>query len=92
MVKVENGVQAWLVAFVYLEGYRAQQMAGPGLSEADKQGWRWQRSYGLSLAVRGQAEEQELAHRYRGSATPGGLRKRRRMLRQALPRAYRRTG
>jgi Transposase DDE domain len=91
-VKVENWVQACLVAFVYLEWYRAQQLARPELSESAKGWWRWQRSYGLSLAVVEQAQEQDLAQLQRWTATPGGLRKLRRMLRQALPREYRRTG
>jgi hypothetical protein len=91
-VKVENWVQACLVAFVYLEWYRAQQLARPELSEAAKGWWRWQRSYGLGLAVMEQAQEHEPAQLYRRSATPGGLRVLRRLLRQALPREYRRTG
>ena len=91
-MKVENWVQACLVAFVYLEWYRGQQLARPELSEADKQWWRWQRSYGLSLAVMEQAQEQDLAQLERWAATPSGLRKLRQMLRQALPREYRRTG
>jgi hypothetical protein len=78
--------------FVYLEWYRAQQLARPELSEAAKGWWRWQRSYGLGLAVMEQAQEHEPAQLYRRSATPGGLRVLRRLLRQALPREYRRTG
>jgi hypothetical protein len=91
-VKVENWVQACLVTFCYLEWYRAQQLARPELPEAAKGWWRWQRSYGLSLAVLEQAAEQDLAQLYRRTATPGGLRWLRQMLRQAVPREYRRTG
>jgi hypothetical protein len=91
-VKVENWVQACLVAFVYLEWYRAQQLQRADLSEADKKWWDWQRSHGLSLAVLQRAEEQDLAHLYRWSGTASGRRKLRRVLRQALPLEYRPTG
>jgi hypothetical protein len=90
--KVENWVQACLVAFVYLEWYRARQLARQDLSEGDRRWWRGQRSYGVSRAVVQQAEEQDLAHLYRLSGTPTGRRKLRRALRQALPLEYRPTG
>jgi hypothetical protein len=91
-VKVENWVQACLVAFCYLEWYRAQQLARRELSEEDKRWWHWQRSHGLSLAVMQRAEEHDLAQLYRWSATPTGRRKLRHSLRQALPPEYRQTG
>jgi hypothetical protein len=88
-VKVENWVQACLVAFVYLEWYRAQQLQRPDLSAADQRWWSWQRCYGLSLAVQQRAEDEDLAQVYRWSATPSGRRKLRRALRQSLPLEYR---
>jgi hypothetical protein len=91
-VKVENWAQACLVAFCYLEWYRARQLARLDLAEEGRRWWRWQRSYGLSLAVGQAAEEHDLAQLYRRSGTPTGRRKLRRSLRQALPREYRPAG
>jgi hypothetical protein len=91
-VQVENWAQACLVAFCYLEWYRAWQLARRDLGEAAKRWWRWQRSYGLSVAVSQAAEEHDLAQLYRLSGTPTGRRKLRRCLRDALPREYRPTG
>jgi hypothetical protein len=90
--KVENWAQACLVAFVFLEWYRARQLARRDLTEERQRWWRWQRSYGLSLAVGQAAEEHDLAQRYRLSGTPTGRRKLRRCLREALPREYRPAG
>ena len=90
--KVENWAQACLVAFVYLEWYRARQLARRDLAAEAKGWWRWQRSYGLSLAVGQATEEQDLARLYRLAGTPTGRRKLRKCLREALPREYRPTG
>jgi hypothetical protein len=86
---VAGWVQACLVAFCYLEWFRAQQVARPGLPEKAKAWWRAQRSYGLSRAVLGRAEEHDLAKLLRWSGTKSGLRKLRRGPRQALPKEYR---
>ena len=88
--KVEGWVQACLAAFVYLEWYRAQQLARRDLGEKERRWWSWQRSHGLRLAVVEEAEEQELAQLYRQSGTPAGLKRLRRCLREALPLEYRR--
>lgn len=87
--KVENWAQACLVAFVYLEWYRACQLARRDLAEQRQRWWRWQRSHGLSLAVSQAAEEEDLGRLYRLAGTPTGQRKLRRCLREALPREYR---
>jgi Transposase DDE domain len=91
-VQVENWAQACLVAFVYLEWYRARQLARPELPEKARSWWRWQRTYGLSRAVGQRAEEYDLAQLLRWSGTRTGLRKLRQALRQALPLEYRQTG
>lgn len=90
-VKAENWVQVCLVAFVYLEWYRALQLARRDLSEEEKRWWSWQRSYGLCRALMRRAEESDLAQLYRLSGTPTGRKKLRRSLRQALPLEYRHT-
>jgi hypothetical protein len=87
--KVENWVQACLVAFCYLEWYRAYQLRRRDLP-AERQ--RWWRSYGLSLAVSQAVEEYDLTRLYRLAGTPTGQRKLRACLRAALPREYRPAG
>jgi hypothetical protein len=90
--KVENWVQACLAAFVYLEWYRARHVLCGDLTEPQQRWWGGQRSYGLSRVLRQQAEERDLAHVYRWSATPSGRRKLRQALRAALPLEYRKVG
>jgi hypothetical protein len=90
--KVENWVQACLVAFVYLEWYRACQLARRDLAEERRRWWRWQRSYGLSVAVSQAAEDEDLSQLYRLARTPSGQHKLRKRLREALPREYRPAG
>jgi len=89
-VKVENWVQACLVAFCYLEWYRAQRLGRAGLSEQARRWWQAQRCYGLALAAVGEAEEADLLQLYRWSGTPSGRKRLRRCLREAQPREYRR--
>lgn len=91
-VQVENWVQACLVAFCYLEWYRARQLRRVDLPEERKRWWRWQRSHGLGLAVGQAAEEYDLGRLYRLAGTPTGRRELRRCLRAALPREYRPAG
>jgi Transposase DDE domain len=83
--KVEGWVQACLVAFCYLEWYRAQQLGSRHLSDKEKQWWRWQRSHGVTLRVTQQAEEHDLVQLWRRTGTKSGLKRLRRTLRQALP-------
>ena len=90
--KVENWVQACLVAFVYLEWYRAWQLARGDLGAERRRCWQWQRSHGLSLAVSQAAEDEDLRQLYRLAQTPSGQRKLRKRLREALPREYRPAG
>jgi hypothetical protein len=90
-VKVENWVQACLVAFVYLEWYRARQLQRSDLGEGDKRWWSWQRCYGLSLAIVQHSEDNDLAQLYRWSRTASGRRKLRLALRAALPLEYRKV-
>jgi hypothetical protein len=83
--KVEAWVQACLIAFVYLEWYRARQLRRRDLSVAERRWWQWQRSYGLCGAVRQAAEERDLTHLFRWSGTKTGRKKLRQTLRAALP-------
>ena len=83
--KVAGWVQACLVAFCYLEWYRARRLSGRGLSDKEKEWWRWQRCHGVAARVTQQAEEHDLTRLWRGTCTKTGLKRLRRTLRQALP-------
>jgi hypothetical protein len=83
--KVEAWVQACLIAFVYLEWYRARQLRQRDLSEDHRNWWHWQRSHGLCTAVRQAAEENDLTHLFHWSGTKTGRKKLRKCLREALP-------
>lgn len=90
--KVEGWAQACLVAFSYLEWYRAQQLRRRDRAEKERRWWQAQRSYGLCLAVGQRAEEYDLGQLLRWSGTKAGLKRLRQALRRALPREYRPTG
>jgi Transposase DDE domain len=83
--KVEAWVQACLIAFAYLEWYRARQLRQRDLSDEQRRWWQWQRTYGLCTAVRQAAEEGDLTHLFRWSGTKTGRKKLRQKLRAALP-------
>jgi hypothetical protein len=83
--KVEAWVQACLIAFVYLEWYRARQLRQRELSADQRRWWQWQRTHGLCLAVRQAAEDRDLTHLLRWSGTKTGRKKLRKCLRAALP-------
>lgn len=83
--KVEAWAQACLVAFVYLEWHRTQQLRRRDLSDQQRRWWQWQRSHGLATAVRRAAEERDLTHLFRWSGTKTGRKKLRKHLRAALP-------
>jgi Transposase DDE domain len=83
--KVEAWVQACLIAFLYLEWYRARQLRRRDLSEGQRLWWQAQRTYGLCTAVRQAAEDHDLTTLFRWSGTKTGRKKLRKQLRAALP-------
>jgi hypothetical protein len=89
--KVESWVASCLVTFLYLEWYRSQQLRKRGLTAQDKKWWRWQRTYGLCMAVRQDTEESELNRLARMTRTPGGVKKLKKELRAAVPAEYRKA-
>jgi DDE family transposase len=88
-VKVETWVALCLLTFLYLEWYRASQLRKRDLTSKEKAWWRWQRTYGLTMAVRDQAEEAELSCLANWARTRSGLKKLKRLLRSARPLEYR---
>lgn len=86
---VEGWVDLALATFMYLEWYRAQQLARRDLSEDEKRWWRHQRTHGLREAVRSSSEENELRYIAERLETPGGIRKLRQLIRNSFPKEYR---
>ena len=89
--KVESWVALCLLTFLYLEWYRASQLRQRGLTAKEKGWWRWQRTYGLCVAVRQQAEETELVRLGQWTHTRSGVRNLKKLLRAARPLEYRHT-
>jgi hypothetical protein len=90
--KVRSWVAICLLTFLYLEWYRCQQLRCRNRhQEKDKAWWRWQRSYGLCLAVRQEMQEKELLRLAAYIATASGIRTLRKQLRAASPLEYRRA-
>jgi len=91
-VRVENWVQACLVAFVYLEWYRARQLGRRDLPGREKGWWREQRSHGVACAVYREAEARDVAQLYRWSGTASGHKRLRQCLARAQPPQRRKAG
>ena len=85
---VESWVELALTAFLYLEGYRARQLARRGLSDQQKQWWRHQRTHGLCQAVRQAAAQSELEYLRDRLETPGGIAKLKRLIRHSFAPEY----
>ena len=89
---VESWSELALTAFLYLEHYRAEQLARRGLTEERKSWWRHQRTHGLCQAVRLASEESELKFLADRLKTPGGIAKLKRLLRESFAPEYRAAG
>ena len=87
--KVEGWVQASLLTFLFLEWTRARKLRQRGLDEKQRKWWQAQRTYGLTRAVRQQAEEGELLELARLTKTRTGRRKLIKTLRAANALEYR---
>jgi hypothetical protein len=86
---VESWVSLCLLAFVYLEWYRRQQLRAGPADRAEQRRWQGQRSHGLTLAVRQDLELRELATLQEELATPDGVHRLRQILLRAVQREYR---
>jgi hypothetical protein len=86
---VEGWTELALTTFLYLEGYRAQQLARRDLTDEDKQWWRHQRTYGLCQAVRLATQQTELKYLAERLETRGGIAKLKRLLRNGFAPEYR---
>lgn len=86
---VERWAEMCMVTFLYLEWYRACQVRKRGRSVAEKEWWRWQRSHGLCVVLRQEAEDHDVERMARWSQTRTGLKKLKRCLHAARPLEYR---
>jgi hypothetical protein len=86
---VESWTELALTTFLYLECYRAQQLARRGLTDEEKKWWRHQRTHGLCQAVRLANEQSELKYIAERLETPGGVTKLKRLVRNSFPKEYR---
>jgi transposase len=83
--KVERWVELCLSTFLYLEWYRAKQLANRKLSKQQKRWWHWQRTHGLCVFIRQKTEETEYRRLANYTQTKSGLRRLIAILRAARP-------
>jgi hypothetical protein len=86
---VEGWCELALSAFLYLEWYRAGQLARRATSTKDKQRWRHQRTYGMCQAIRSISQQLELKYVSQRLETPRGIAKLARLIRNSFPPEYR---
>ena len=86
---VEAWVEACFITFLYLEWIRLQHLRNPRVEAHEKQWWSRQRTYGLALAVSERIAETQVRVIHGYTATEWGIKKLRRLLRNALPTEYR---
>ncbi|WP_439626110.1 transposase [Gemmata sp.] len=86
---VEGWSELTLTAFVYLEWHRACRLRHMGVSEEERKRWRNQRTHGMCIAVRRQAERSDLKYLADALGTPGGIRRLRRQFDKATQSEYR---
>ena len=86
---VESWTELALTAFLYLEGYRVEQLASRRLSDKEKRWWRHQRTHGLGQAVRLASQQSELQYLAQRLETPGGIVKLKQLIRNSFPAEYR---
>ena len=84
-------MQLALTTMLYLEWYRASQLARRDLSEKDKRWWQHQRAHGICQAIRQAVQEAELHYLSKRLDTPGGIKKMKRLIRNSFPKEYRRA-
>jgi hypothetical protein len=88
-VLVERWAAVCLLTFLYLEWVRRRRLRGKRRTEKENRWWRAQRTHGLAQAVGQQIERDELRWVLKSTATVGGVRRLRRLLRQSVPQEYR---
>lgn len=87
---VEAWMQIYCIAFLYLEWIRAKHVCS-AKTPRDRQWWHSQRTHGLSLAVAQRLAEAQLVMLDRHVATKTGIKKLRKLLRNALATEHRKA-
>lgn len=87
--RVERWVDMVLTTFMYLEWYRAKQLRRRDVPEEKKKRWRWQRTYGLCMAVRQASEQADLEEIGACLESPSGLRRLKKLIPNAAQTEYR---
>jgi len=87
--QVEGWLDMTLVTFLYLEWHRARQLQRSDLSQEEKERWRRQRTHGLCIAMRQEADRADLDYLAEAVRTKGGTRRLRRKLREVIQKEYR---
>ena len=89
---VEGWIELAVLAVVYLEWHRLDQLSRKNLSDAEQKWWRRQRAHGLSQAIRLSSQQADLQFIADRLKTDGGTRKLKRLLEQSITREYRCPG
>jgi len=87
--QVEGWLELVLVTFLYLEWYRARQLARSDVTKEEKERWHRQRTHGLCMAMRQAVDRADLDYLAEAVQTPGGVRRLRRKLREVTQTEYR---
>ncbi len=87
--RVKTWSELALTTFLYLEYYRARQLARANLSDEEKKWWRHQRTHGLTQAVRLASQQGELTYLAERLQTSGGIAKLKRALYHSIAPEYR---
>ncbi len=87
--KVGGLPEMTLVTFLYLECYRVRKLTRSSLSKEEKERWRYQRTYGLCLAMRRETGRADLDYLTDSLQTKGGIRRLQRQLYAATQTEYR---
>ena len=88
---MQGWVNGCLLAFAYLEWYRLQMLQQSKSKPAESKRWQRQRSYGLALAVQQDVEREDIHAMLEMCQDPQGLAHLEELLRQALPKEYRKA-
>jgi len=90
--EIEGWVNGCLLTFMYLEWYRLQMLEQTKDSPVERERWRRQRSHGLALAVQQDVQREDIRVMLEMSQTPEGLAQLQQLLREALPKEFRKAG
>lgn len=88
---VEGWIEMAVIAMLYLETYRYDQLCRKDLAEAARIWWQRQRTYGICQAIRLRSQQGDLEYIADRLKTDGGTRKLKRLVEQSIPHEYRCT-